>query len=266
MRLSILAYNVLLLPYPLDTGQKIRAGLIPEQLGGHDLLILSELFDLELRARVLDDLRSQYPYTTAVLGHRGILFTNGGLTIASRWPITAEDRRFFGPDHCTGMDCFAEKGVVYACLEKHGRRVHVFGSHTQASANAAAARVRQEQFKIVRGFIDEQHLAPDEVVLVGGDLNVDRLHDGAEYRRMIATLGARHARPRGPGGTFEPDENPLAKGPREEFLDYVLWSRDHLAPTHASLQVHPVRAPHPWRDGIRDLSDHHAVAAEFEFA
>lgn len=263
--LSILVYNCYLLPYPIDSGQRIRAGLIADQLGDHDVLVLCELFDLGLREQVLEGLRPRYPHVTAVLGHEGRMFNNGGVALASRWPLEAEDRRFFGESRCAGLDCFAEKGVVCATVEKEGQRVHVFGTHTQAGDRPAAARMRRAQFALVREMIVHRDVAADEAVIVAGDLNVDALGRAEEHHEMLEILEAEAARSPGITGSYDPTRNPLAKGSRAELLDHVLWSRDHLTPQQATARILEVRTDDPWRDGIRDLSDHHAVEATLRF-
>ncbi len=266
-QLSILAYNCFLLPYPIDSGQRIRAGLIAGQIApDFDVLVLCELFDLGLREQVLEGLRRSYPHVTAVLGHEGRMFNNGGVTIASRWPIIAEDRRFFGERHCTGLDCFAEKGVVRATLDRQGQRFHVFGTHTQAGNQPAARRVRRAQLAIIRDLVDGSRIPADEPVVLAGDFNVDSLGHQDEYLQMQQLLAADAAVPRGSAGSYDPVGNPLAKGTEEELLDHVLWCRGHRCPEEARAKVQKIRTEEPWRDGMRDLSDHHALAAKLKFS
>lgn len=266
LSLSVLAYNCFLLPYPIDSGQRIRAGLIPAHLApSFDVLVMCELFDLGLREQVLQGLREQYPHVTAILGHEGRMFNNGGVTIASRWPIISEDRRFFGERQCTGLDCFAEKGVVRATMEKEGRRYHVFGTHAQAGTQPAAGRVRQAQFAMIHDLVTASQIPANEPVLVAGDFNVDSLGHQDEYQQMLDILQADSNLPGGSDGTFDPHGNPLANGSDEELLDHVLWSRAHACPAKGRVEIVKVRTEEPWRDGISDLSDHHALAANFQF-
>lgn len=262
---SVLVYNCFLLPYPIDSGQKIRAGLIADHLGDHDVLVMCELFDLGLRDQVLEGLRPRYPHVTAVLGHEGRMFNNGGVTIASRWPITSEGRRFFGEMHCTGLDCFAEKGVVRATVERDGGRFHIFGTHAQAGTQAAAVRVRRVQFAMIHDMVAHSGIPADEPVVVAGDFNVDSLGHQDEYRQMRVILDADAALPAGRCGSYDPDGNPLAKGVEEELLDHVLWSRAHRCPAEAHAEIKKIRTTEPWRDGIRDLSDHHSLDAKLRF-
>ena len=193
------------------------------------------------------------------------MFNNGGVTIASRWPILEEDRRFFGEERCAGLDCFAEKGVVRATVEKGGLRFNIFGTHAQAGTAPAAARVRREQFAMIRDLVASSHIPAREPVLLAGDFNVDALGHQDEHQQMLRVLDAHSALPPGLGGTYDADENPLARGTGTELLDHILWSRAHRCPEVARTEILKIRTEAPWRDGIRDLSDHHALAGQFEF-
>lgn len=262
--LTLLAYNSYLLPPPLDTGQRVRAGLIPAQLPGHDVIVLSEVFDQSLRHQLLTRLRPEYPHVTSLLGHARLAGASGGVVLLSRWPLRHEQQVLFGT-RCRGMDCFAAKGAKYACLERGGQRYHLLGTHLQAGESRAAASIRAQQLELIKGFIEQLRLPANEPVIIAGDLNVDRLDRAREYQQMLHTLDADCALPCPLEPSYDPQDNPLCNGPREQLIDHVLWSRAHRAPSRCSARVQTVRSERPWRQGVRDLSDHHAVAVELEF-
>ncbi len=60
---------------------------------------------------------------------------NGGVWIASRWPMEAISTKAFGICNLGAptADCLANKGVSYGRIFKMGRRYHTFTTHTQAS-------------------------------------------------------------------------------------------------------------------------------------
>jgi hypothetical protein len=69
----------------------------------------------------------------------------------------------------------------------------------------------------------------------------------------------------GPGNDLNDNED------IQRYVDYVLYSVDHLKPTSAFSQVRTIRSPVPWRqyfwDDLRlDLSDHYAVLGHFNYA
>jgi sphingomyelin phosphodiesterase len=268
---NVLAYNIYMRPTSLfKNGQSIRARLLPSQLHGYDAFIFSEAFDDDTRAELLNGLRGEYPYWTSILGSDRGVEQDGGVIIVSRWPIVAQDQRRFG-DTCSGSDCQADKGVLYAKIERGGKLYHLFGSHTQAWPNADGARVRAQQFRIMKQFIDSKAIAASEPVLIGGDLNVDRLKFPAEYAQMLQILDADCPPIQGYPHTWDSTTNDLAeKTGGFEYLDYVLWSKAHLKPASSLNEPRLVRAAEEWKEygweyAMWDLSDHYPVRGRFNF-
>lgn len=269
--LNVLAYNIYMRPTSLfANGQRIRAGLLPPRLRGYDVLIFSEAFDDDVRALLLQGLRAEYPHATRILGSDRVLEQDGGVVIVSRWPIEAQDQRLYG-DVCGGFDCQSDKGVLYARINKGGRRYHVFGSHTQADPTPESAQVRARQFDIIKRFVDVKAIPRREAVIIGGDLNVDKSRFPAEVSDMLRRLDAEHPRQIGHRYSFDPATNGLAeRGAPSEYLDYVLFSRGHRRPRTAFNEVRMIRSTEPWRqyvweDLFWDLSDHYAVYGRLEF-
>lgn len=258
--LDVLTYNVLLPPF-LPDGQDVRTPLFADQLGGYDVLMLQEVFSDYHRKRLLRDLAAAYPHQSRILGRDRWLAQDGGVVIVSKWPIELQFQKLFGA-LCAGKDCMADKGVLYARVNKQGRRVHLFATHLQSGDENA--EIRSLQIAAVKQLIDAMDLPGDEPVLIGGDFNVDRFEDQRDgaFSAMTRRLDAEHPAPADGGGhapTFDPARNPLAGDGRAEYLDYVLHSRAHLRPSRAFNQVRPIFA------GTRPLSDHFAVHGRFVF-
>ncbi len=259
--LDVLTFNAYLRPF-LPENQDKRMPLMAGELAGYDVLLLQELFSNWHRRKLLRSLEDDYPHQSRVLGHDRGLGQDGGVVIASKWPIELEFQRTFGA-LCAGKDCFAEKGVLYARINKQGRRFHLFATHLQSGADNAELRARQ--LAAIKALIDRMRLPADEPVLIGGDLNVDRLTDAGTgaFGAMMRTLDAGHPPPAADGAyrpTIDPALNGLADDKRPQYLDYVLYSRAHLRPTRAFNRVRPVAARG------RPLSDHFAVHGHFVFA
>jgi endonuclease/exonuclease/phosphatase family metal-dependent hydrolase len=275
-RFEVLSYNAWLRPAIVFPGElsRARARLLPRELVGYDAVVLEEVFDEQARATVLRGLAVQgYRYTTRRLGPAQLFVKDGGVIIASRWPIVAEAQRLFPvcantnlclAGHCLVGDCNAHKGVVYAAIEKEGRRYHLFGTHAQAGEDHAAREVREGQLRVIRTFIDSRHIASGEPVIIAGDLNIDEIGSRDEYRRMLKVLGASAPQQRG-GLPFSDDpvgnlwtraDKPDAPG---KVIDHILIADDHLRPTRSRFEVRPVRI------GGQDLSDHHAVYARLDY-
>ena len=213
--LNILAYNIYMrATWLFRNGQTIRCPLIVEAVAAvglplYDVIIFSEAFDNSIRKSLLTRLRNAgYRYATDVVGSDSGGITNGGVVIVSRWPILEYEERLFGTDD------LADKGVMYARIDKKGQVYHIFGTHTQADADEAD--VRERQFALLSGFISRKIATrpnrSDEPVIIGGDLNVDRKNAyGTEYHDMLKQLGAKEATRKGPlKHTFDPQSNRLA--------------------------------------------------------
>lgn len=259
----LLTYNVFLRAptFLFRDAHDERVELLGDQLDGYDAIVLQEAFSDPHRERLVADLADRYPYRTRVLGQDGLIRQDGGVVILSRWPIVKEDQRLFG-DACAGTDCLAQKGVVYALIEKAGRRYHLFGLHAQA--DRSRAEVRERQLRIVNDFVTDQGVPRHEPLVIGGDVNVDLLGDGesGEYRSMMEILDVAHpTMVQGPDDlpTWDAATNSMLGGSARGHLDYVLYSRAHLQPAWSVNEVRLVR------HGERDLSDHHAVYGGFRF-
>lgn len=268
---SVFAYNLYMRPTSLfKNGQSIRARLMPAQFHGYDALVFSEAFDDDTRAELLNGLRPEYPYASAIMGSDRGVEQDGGMIIVSRWPIVAQDQRRFA-NVCTGSDCQADKGVVYVKVDRMGRSYHIFGSHTQAWSTPEGAQVRAQQFGIIKAFIDSKGIPAGEPVLIAGDLNVNKLKFPDEYAQMLRVLNAECPPLTGYWASWDPSTNLLAEqGVPSEYLDYVLWSKDHKAPTESSNEVRIVRSAEEWKEygfehAMWDLSDHYPVYGRFKF-
>ena len=246
---DVLTFNTFLLPVLRDS-QDVRAPLMAGHLKGYDVVLLQEAYSDRHREMVLDGLADDYPYQSKVLGRDRWLAQDGGVVILSRWPIEDQRERLFGP-LCQSRDCWADKGVLYARINKLGRRFHVFATHLQSRSDGRA--IRQQQMAIIRDMIDGLDLPEDEPVLIGGDLNTDRFTDGATgaFTRMMGILEAvLPGPPRGRG--YEPTRS-------GRLIDYVLYAENHLQPIEAFNAVRPVVS-----NGL-PLSDHSAVHGHFVF-
>jgi len=297
--LNVLAYNIKMFQHipnidvKVDLGQSgpDRYPLIANQImkEDYDVIVLAEAFDV-IREKLIKHLG--YPYRTRIVGKDMKLshghITNGGVIILSRWPIENGDgeQRLFGKDICSNdedLDCMADKGVIYARIKKNAYKYHVFGTHTDAGKSSGDVYARKKQFGIIRKFIDEKILSneikPNELVIIAGDLNVDRYDknyaDSAEYIDMLKELNAVH--PSLVGYRFSSDQNVndfLPNAGKRQLFDYVLVSNSSQARLrHSYNKVLFYRADKEWRcymwkkakyKFFWDISDHYPVLGYFE--
>lgn len=284
----LLAYNVQFLPPIADDSRciELRARLIAEQIERHgstpDILAFSEVFDDEARAILINELADQYPHRTRILGRDSGIEQDGGVIILSRWPIATEDQRAYG-SVCAGMDCRADKGVLYARVRTRDLTVHVFATHLEAQTRD----IKRRQVDIVREFINSKSIPADQPVLIAGDFNIDAYSSDGNYPYMLDRLNAdalglegylRHS--------VDYTANDMARGHGSgtKLIDHVLISMAHLAPSRSRARIQTYRSPW-WEEeddwsanecgtgsrrgsdvtNYQDLSDHYAIQGYVQY-
>lgn len=263
--LKVLSYNIWALPL-LASNIGDRLDEMPAALRGYDVLLLQEAFSSHSND-LLATLASEYPYQTEVLDEPGFNLFNGGVVIVSRYPIAAIDYEVFPT--CTGTDCFADKGVVYAEIIRDGKAYHVTSTHTASFDSDEARALRQDQFQQIRGLIDGKAIPAFDAVLMGGDFNVNKLKFPGDYQQMQANLKA--TAPQSTGytrSTYDPSVNVNADGELSlgvEYLDYVVVSNTHRQPVASRNDVRVPRSDSDDLWSIWDLSDHFPVLGDFQF-
>jgi hypothetical protein len=291
--INVLALNIWLRPLPFIDGQRQRLRLFEPYLRGVDVLILYQAYAKTLIHQLFVKLQDEYSFQTLVLDPPStssdtrvhLHLWNGGVVIFSRWPIETIDSCSF-----RGMighpDLYANKGALYAAINKEGQRYHLFGTHTQAeplhyvdltyrlfgrSAHTQFLEYRLAQFNAIRRFIERQHISSNEPVILAGNFNTDRLHQPRQFDMMLERLNAcTTAASSEELCTRDPLNNPLARGSQSQWLDNILWSRVHLQPQSCHLSVCPLFSEESWRRhrfGRRyhHLSGHYALRGHLCF-
>jgi endonuclease/exonuclease/phosphatase family metal-dependent hydrolase len=297
-RFTVVQYNILDRPFWVGhEGQRERVCRIPQALARSiaaqehvDVLVFNESFSgICADGLKLTDLLAYYGWRY----HLPTISTwwkpsNGGVFIASKWPITASQDMIYKA--CRRSDCLAAKGVQYARIEKvvggRAKLYHVFGTHMQAWGGAEWAAVRGRQVLELAEFIARQGIPPTEPVLLAGDLNT-RGPGGQLFQELIDTLHVSMPAVVGERrGTMDVDNTLFSRGPW--WVDYVLPSTVHQRPTEAWLEALGLKAirefaicaaaplqpfyvgPHAptctKTQPVRDLSDHYPVIGRFEYA
>ena len=213
--------------------------------------------------------------------------------IASRYPIESVSKLIYDDYSCT--DRFADKGAIYAKIQKSEQTVHVFGTHLQASYFHSKSgtllkscrdtldddginfeNVREKQLHQLATFIKAQEIPTNELIVLAGDMNIPRSsQEFLQMNKVLNTL-ALEFRSNLTGGqlsTFDNKTNAL-KQCRKEFeyddkyrrscgeFDFApsMWNDYVLFRGGAKLVGRPVNSvleiEYPRH---RDLSDHHAV-------
>lgn len=271
--IKILNYNTYMRPIGLfKNGQDKRSKMMIPYLQGYDLLVLSELFDDDIRNKLINGLSKTYPFQSSVIGSDQGLKQDGGVIVLSKWPILSQKQRLYG-SNCAGINCFSRKGVLYTHILKGNSEYHVFSTHMQSGQAASSISKRKIQLKIVKDFIKDTNISKDFPVFLVGDLNIDSNDrtNRSEYSNLLDLLSFKYIRPNGHNLSFDPSLNELANPKdRPELVDLILYSEKHLQPTSAESKVIILKTENPWRDyfweqWFYDLSDHFPVEATISF-
>ncbi|PKM23219.1 MAG: phospholipase [Gammaproteobacteria bacterium HGW-Gammaproteobacteria-14] len=267
--LKVLSYNIYALPFVASEISN-RLAELPNHLSGYDVIMFQEAFSSD-RNGMLQQLASEYPYQTHVpkIPYDGINVFDSGVLVISRYPIVST-ADFIYPD-CSGTDCFADKGVIYAEVIKNGKAYHVTNTHAASFDTAEARALRQVQFQQIRTLINNRNIPAFDAVMMGGDFNVNKLIWPQDYAQMLANLVATDPLSTGHDATFDPRINILSGaagsgGETVEYLDYVVYSNTHRQPVQSRNDVRIPRTAVAPLFHTRDLSDHYPVMGEFVFA
>ncbi len=261
--LDVLSYNIALLPFGQNppwgptNWERVINITYHQEIHGHDVIIFEEAFSDSHRQLLRDRLRDEYPHQSGILGEDDGVKQDGGVFIASKWPIQAEAHTLYGP--CSGsvppdIDCvFVTKGVKYARIDKGGQIYHIYGTHTDAGDDEDDRQARYGQLTQMYGFMASRarRPRPNEPVIMGGDFNIDFYGPYGEYPRMLSTLDATHP----------PVQGFPYSNTKDQLLDYVLFWNRAFGPSSASNEIR--KFAYPWEHNY--LSDHFAVLGRFRF-
>ncbi|EGQ2911197.1 sphingomyelin phosphodiesterase [Staphylococcus pseudintermedius] len=287
--LKLATHNVYMLSgflYP-NWGQSKRADLISKSkyIQDNDVVIFNEAFYPASANQLFNNLKSSYPYQTAVLGrstsgwdrteghYSSTTFENGGVAIVSKYPIRERIQHIF--QHGCGFDNDSNKGFVYTKIEKNGKFVHVIGTHTQSEDTRCSVgqdrAIRAEQMKEISNFVKRKNIPKDEVVYIGGDMNVNKNAGNGEFQDMLKNLNVSDVTYTGHSSTWDPQSNSIAKynypNSAPEYLDYIFVDKDHRQPGQLINEAVAEKSPtwdvykFPYLYVYNDYSDHYPVKA-----
>lgn len=268
-KLKVITYNVWELRYILyQKGQHERTCRIPGKIvdnyGDVDVIVFNEAFmggcfpeiqypvELPLPVPVplptisgrhcsFRDMLTQYgfKYFTNTVGVNTRNFPrkteNGGVFLASRWPILTEAEIIFKSTLYPSPNLLSAKGVIYAEIEKNvngtSQKYHIFGTNLQSkyAEGDDSESTRILQAKEMQIFVEEQNIPPEEPVIYAGSLNTPFDDSSGYWDQMVAVLEA--AAPVNVGTinvTLDYKNNDVIKEDERKsdgkWIDYVLYS------------------------------------------
>ncbi|MBF0207625.1 MAG: sphingomyelin phosphodiesterase, partial [Oligoflexia bacterium] len=247
-----------------DIKKRFRAIASSQILNGHDILIFNEAFNDGARSMLRSAIKNEYPYMTRIIKaplYRHII--NGGIFIASRWPIEIFDQYIY--QHSGFPDSFAAKGVQYVKINKKGKYYHIFATHINWDGHP---EIRMQQLEEMRVFVDSKNIPSEEAVIIGGDFNTDPHFHPTDYERMLVLLNCDNPQRNPDSFSCDPCRNArLTPGDTNDrsLFDHILVQRGHLRPLSAQNNVVILKSAEDEMFGTLELSDHFPVEGIFRF-
>jgi phospholipase C len=296
--LKVMSYNIQQLGFPEWLGnffEKRRLEKIPETILSMseqpDVIVFQEAFTETAYRYLREHLLAAYPYATEVgaescsLGvwhsvssncDEASLKANSGVFILSRWPIEEKHSYIYNSYRVSHtFDFLAQKGAVYAKVNKDNRWYHIVGTHLQA--DGGSHDIRMAQLAEMKTWIDGFKIKKSEAVILAGDFNVNSL-ETSKTANMLSHANAwvnLHAQGLASVSSSSNEYLKLIYGEqKEKILDYILYRVDHLQPINEpELQVLNFKSEKTWIAErifsanviLQDLSDHYPVLIAFEF-
>jgi len=283
--IKVLTYNVQFLPGIAASQNKrpdpeYRAKRIAEEAARFDIAALQETFEERHRTAIKEGVKAAWngQLNSVESPKPSGFLTNGGCLLLTRLPVVATDaivyKHYSSPaQYGLRADGFAAKGAVWARLARSESAkddfIDVFVTHLEARAD----EMRPLQYQELAEFIEAKS-EPGRPMLLLGDLNTRgmvelRKDPASQYSVMMKAFGAA----RGDagiadtwvalmgdqlGGTTEQESSDVGKR-----IDYVLVGNPK--PPAPQLKPLAVRVNTYQDPKVTALSDHNAVAAEFEW-
>jgi len=304
---NVLSYNIFCpVPEPLRYyGQKPRASRVAavvqslDKTENIDAVIMNEVIAPECQEIIYRDMDAiGFRYRTAKL--TAPMTITAGTLIFSKHPITMEDSTLFG-DKCTGIDCVVAKGVNFARILKNHQYFNIFAVHMQAWQSLSSQLMREAQIQQMAQFIKLMNIPANEAVIFGGDLNIDLYlaNDHLKHLMYLLHMKIPEIHETSYPFTVDPEENKLVgsddimqyqnddfpqgcadeyfqtlKCPccPEEWIDYTLYSNNHLQPLQSYMKAIKYKVPKftikismTKEVEVDDVSDHYPVLGHFTF-
>jgi endonuclease/exonuclease/phosphatase family metal-dependent hydrolase len=251
----------------VHTGQVERAIQIAQILRNQDadVIVFEEAFDNKAREIIREGLKDIYPYESGDPRKKVLWKTSCGVWILSKVKVNVIKQIFFHT--AQGADKLASKGAILIEGQNNGFCFQLVGTHLQSDPNSGknVQNIRKIQYEQIRKELLEPYAEENVPQFVAGDFNTI-MADSNNHSQMVDSLKLTQCSLTGEKCySYDYGNNDLIYGPtgQPQLIDYVFYSK----PGYPALQgnMHIVTFRKQWDNTHVDLSDHFAVAAEFNF-
>ncbi|PLX09075.1 MAG: hypothetical protein C0596_04545 [Marinilabiliales bacterium] len=262
--LNILTWNIQMLPNgpsifskDLRKLQKVRLSKIIEHCNSaeYDIIVFQEVFDRELRRKLVRKLQKVYPYQIKTKTKFGRLTSNGVL-IVSKVPLRYLDHVIYKKG--VTADAMAAKGCTLIEAEKNGVIFQIAGTHLQAGNSDEAIKHRYSQYQEIANLIHKYKIDTIPIFVIG-DLNTKK-SDTKVYQDMLKIIDVQDFPINDPEPFTIDGKNSWNNHSNGIQLDYIL-----LNPRKTSTQIIEqkiLRLKFNYKKKNIDLSDHYGVKSK----
>jgi len=262
--LNILTWNIQMLPNgpsifskDLRKLQKVRLSKIIEHCNSaeYDIIVFQEVFDRELRRKLVRKLQKVYPYQIKTKTKFGRLTSNGVL-IVSKVPLRYLDHVIYKKG--VTADAMAAKGCTLIEAEKNGVIFQIAGTHLQAGNSDEAIKHRYSQYQEIANLIHKYKIDTIPIFVIG-DLNTKK-SDTKVYQDMLKIIDVQDFPINDPEPFTIDGKNSWNNHSNGIQLDYIL-----LNPRKTSTQIIEqkiLRLKFNYKQKNIDLSDHYGVKSK----
>lgn len=222
----------------------------------YEVVALQEVFDVQMKRRLLRRLKKSYPYQVSTRKNGGFI-TSNGVVVLSRLPMKYVD-------HCIykkgiSSDKMAAKGCTLVEIEKNGKRIQLANTHLQSGGDAACQSIRCEQYADICTLLQKSGNEKIDFQLLLGDLNTEK-HLPERFADMLRRLNMQDFDILGDERPYTIDASNYWKESDEQSqLDYILL---RPSPKHPSAHITGLSVIRPRRlhKGKNiDLADHYGL-------
>jgi endonuclease/exonuclease/phosphatase family metal-dependent hydrolase len=265
--LKVVSWNVQMLPNNfsflsklLRKKQNIRAPLIIKHCinNNFDIIVFQEVFDLNIRRKLMKELKDSYPYQVKPFkGNKA--FVSNGILIISKVPLKYIDHIIFKPG--VTADRFAAKGCTLVEAQKDGSTIQIAGTHLQAGKSEKAQIQRDMQYSDIHRLLERNKTQTIPVILLG-DLNTKK-SNSKDYSKMLECISMKDPTIKNKKLYTFDSNNYWNKNASSSQLDYILIQ--HRKTDSRIVNTKILKPKFMFKGNQIDLSDHYAISAEIIF-
>lgn len=258
--LKILSWNIQMLPdlYVPFTKlvrkkQKVRLPEIIKYLekSNYDLIVLQEVFDVQMKNKLRKYLTSAYPYMQMPIKKGWGIKLSNGVMFLSKHPVKLIDKVIFNVSKKS--DRMAQKGCALIEMSFHGQNILVAGTHLDSKGQ----EVRDKQYQMIKNEIIDPYKSIEKNFLLAGDLNTEV--KSKAFKSMIQLFDLENSTLKEAQPYTYDGDNSWINYDNKGWIDFILHQ---LTPNNKVVNQYIIRPKMSHKNSTIDLADHYGIVLE----